>query len=146
MNTGLIQRPKWDIDRALERLIGHDVRIAAESFAPASWNGQPSLLRPTRELVLPDGGPAAGLPVYFEGRLKTFRRDISVVYATLDAPTLPQATTEGIVPFRGGLAAILRGPATVKLASPFRVEALPSDADNYWSDLRVPRVQFKLPL
>jgi len=29
-----IQRPKWDIDRILERLVGQQVRVAARSFYP----------------------------------------------------------------------------------------------------------------
>lgn len=35
--------------------------------------------------------------------------------------------------------------ATVKLAVPFKVERLPSEPDNYWSDLRLPCVQFTFP-
>ena len=59
---------------------------------------------------------------------------------------LTEASTEGIVTLRGRPVVILRGPATVSLAFPFRVEPIPSDPDNYWEDLRFPTAQFRLQL
>jgi hypothetical protein len=53
--------------------------------------------------------------------------------------------SEGTVLFRGRTAVILHGPALVELAFPFVVEKLPQHPDNYWHDLRTPRVQFELP-
>lgn len=41
---------------------------------------------------------------------------------------------------------IHRSPAVVQLAFPFHVERVPTDAENYWRDLRVRRVQFEFPL
>ena len=147
MDMPLSHKPQWEIDGILEGLINHGVRVAAESFAPANWNGKtPTCFIPTRDLVLPDNSRASGLPVYFEGRLKQFDRKIGVVYVHLESPAPLRNAMEGIVRFRGGLAVILRGPATVQLAFPFRVEELPLDADNYWRDLQMPRVQFSLPL
>ena len=147
MDVELGHKPQWEIDGLLEGLINHDVRVAAESFAPANWNGKtPTYFIPTRDLVLPDNSRASGLPVYFEGRLKQFTRKIGVVYVHLESPTPLQNAIEGIVRFRGKLAVILRGPATVQLSFPFRVEPLPLDADNYWRDLQMPRIQFNLPL
>jgi hypothetical protein len=57
-------RPRWTIDDRLERLVGHDVRVAAEAFAPVRWNGEPALcLIPVRDLILPDNSQAAGVLV-----------------------------------------------------------------------------------
>ena len=52
---------------------------------------------------------------------------------------------EGTVLVRGVPAVILRGPAIVRLAFPFRVEPRPADEANYWEDLRFPTAQFRLP-
>ena len=62
------------------------------------------------------------------------------------ATTLPELTADGMVRFRGAMAVLLRGPATVRLAFPFRVEVLPTDPFNYWEDLRVSCAQFLIPL
>ena len=68
-----------------------------------------------------------------------------MVFVTLNAPSLPERTADGLVRFRGAAAVVLRGPATVRLAFPFRVEPLPIDPDNYWDDLRISCAQFGLP-
>ena len=146
MGSQAIHRPRWEIDEALNRLIGAEVRVAAEAFTPATWQGKlPGALIPVRELILPDNRQAGSLPVYFEGRLELAVRRIGVVYVGLEAPASLEESAEGVVHFRGGMAVILRGPAVVQLAFPFRVEKLPSDPCNYWRDLQLPRVQFELP-
>jgi len=139
-------RPQWDIDRCLERLIGYDVRVAAEAFFPVRWNGEvlPAPIQ-VRDLVLSDNSQPGALPVFFEGRLCQFERRIGVVSVHLDTPTLAEKGVEGTVRFRGRMAVILHGPAVVRLAFPFRVERLPADALNYWEDLRFPTAQFRLP-
>ena len=140
-------RARWDIDRRLEMFAGQDVRVAVECFSPVRWNGEalPSFIH-VRDLILPDNSVPGALPVFFEGRLLAFQRRIGVVYASLDAPASSARSAEGIVPFRGRAVVILRGPATVVLAFPFRVEPLPPDPDNYWEDLRIATAQFRLQL
>lgn len=144
MNTLLNHRSKRDIDRRLERLLGQDVRVAAKSFLPPSRPGSaPLRFIPVRDLYLPDNSQPAGLPVFFEGRLQQFERQIGVVLVCLDAPASLAASSEGAVFFRGKAAVILRGPAVLELAFPFHVEKLPTEPDNYWRDLRAPRAQFE---
>ena len=139
-------RPKWEIDERLERMISHDIRVAAESFSPVRWNGEAvPMLVPVRSLILPDNTQVGVLPVFFEGRLRQFERRIGVVCVSLDAPTLVEASVEGVVAYRGAAAVVVRGPATVCLAYPFRVERLPQDPDNYWEDVRIVAAQFRLP-
>ena len=147
MSVEPTQRPKWEIDRILESLIGSDVRVAAEAFSPTRWTGEglPRLM-PVRDLFLPDSSQPDGLPVFFEGRLRNFERTIGVVVVCLDSPTTPDPASEGTNLFRAATAVILRGPAVVQLAFPFHVERLPTDAENYWRDLRAPRAQFEFPL
>jgi len=142
----MIHRPKLEIDRVLDRLVGADVRVAAEAFSPPGWNGEiPSTLISVRELVLFDNRRTADLPVYFEGRLQQFVRRIGVVYVCLERPRFAEESVDGMVYFRGRTAAILRAPAFVPLAFPFHVEKLPPDACNYWRDLHFPGVQFEFP-
>lgn len=140
-------RPQWEIDRLLARLAGRPIRVAAEWFSPVRWDGR-SLSEFVRvaDLILPDNSLPGPLPVFFEGRLRHFDRRIGVVFVTLDAPELPAPTADGVVRFRGTAAVVLQGPATVRLAFPFRVEPLPIDPANYWEDLRASCVQFGLPL
>jgi len=145
LSTSLAQRPPWTIDRRLERLLGQDVRVAAESFFPIRWNGEVlPLAIPVRDLILPDNTQPGQLPVFFEGRLRRFERRIGVVFVTLEAPTAPRST-EGMVFLRGTAAVLLPGPAVVQLAVPFRVERVPADDANYREDLRFPTAQFWLP-
>lgn len=145
--TEISQRQVWHIDQVLGALVGQDVRVAADSFCPAPKNGTaPRHFVSPRELVLADNTSARGLPLYFEGKLKRFRREIGVVHVELEPPASTTESVEGSTCFRGGIAVILRGPAIVRLAFPFRVEKLPRGADNYWEDIRLPRAQFKLAL
>ena len=146
MSTTSTQKPTWRIDQKLNALIGEDVRVAAKSFSPAiQTGGAPPRFIPVGDLFLPDNSQPAGLPVFFEGRLRKFERQIGVVVAWLDSPALPDGAAEGPAFFRGKTAVMLRGPAVVELAWPFQVERLPSDPANYWRDLRVPRAQFEFP-
>jgi len=147
MSSQVIQRPKWQIDERLERLISADVRVAAAAFSTAGWDGRiPKAFIPVGQLILPNNRAAADLPVFFEGKLQQFVRRIGVVYVWLEQPESSEGSVDGMVYFRGRTAAILRGPAIVQLAFPFQVETLPSDPCNYWRDLHFPRVQFELPL
>lgn len=147
MNSPANHRPAWPIDLLLEGLLGQNIRVGAESFSPAVNNGHlPRLFVGPRQLVLPDNTSAAGLPLYFEGRLARFVREIGVVHVELGSPAASTESVEGFTYFRGSTAVILRGPALVKLAFPFHVEKLPGEAENYWEDLRMPHAQFKLPL
>ena len=136
-----LERPHWPIDVKLDRLIGTAVRVAVDSFAPP---GRPEMFSPAQGLFLPDNTTAEGRGVFFEGVLRSYTRRIGVVYALLDALPIEQ-TAQGVTFFRGGQTTIVRGPAAVKLAFPFRVEALPKDPANYWRDLRYPRCQFAFP-
>lgn len=144
--TEPLARPRWNVDRRLQALVGRDVRVAAECFAPVRWNGEalPHFVH-VRDLILPDQSQPRGLPVFFEGRLRQFERRIAVVYVSLEACRTTERPAEGIIAFRGRAAVILHGPATVVLAFPFCVEPLPSEGDNYWEDLRLPTAQFRLP-
>ncbi len=140
-------RPEWDIDRVLAALVGCDVRVAAEAFAPIGADGQPSpAFIGVQDLLLPDNTRPEGRPVFFEGKLRQFTRQIGVVHVWLDAPSGPTASAQGVIYFRGGSAVLVHGPAVVRLAFPFRVERLPCDEGNYLRDLRFARVQFDLSL
>jgi len=109
----------------LERLLGQEVRVAAESFFPIRWNGEVlSAAVPVCELILPDNTRPGQLPVFFEGRLRRFERRIGVVFVTLDA-AMAGRSAEGMLFLRGIAAVMLRGPAVVQLAIPFRLERLP---------------------
>ena len=144
MSTQTTQRPRWDIAHLLDGLTGKAVRVAAKSFSPVPPNGDaPRRFMPVRDLFLPDNSQPASLPVFFEGRLLQFERQIGVVSVHLDSPESPDGASEGLLNFRGETAVILHGPAVVELAFPFQVERLPAAAENYWRDLRVTRAQFE---
>ena len=146
MALELEHRPPWKIDILLDGLIGQDVRVAAKSFSPGSCAGNaPPRFIPVRNLFLPDNSQPGRWPVFCEGRRRQFERQTGVVWVQLEAPASPGSTPEGLVFFRGKAAVLLRGPALVVLAFPFRVERLPADPANYWRDFRVPRAQFELP-
>ena len=140
----MAQRPQWDIDRRLRALIGFDIRVAARAFLPLS---QPSHratpMIPVHDLYLPDNSQPGVRPVYFEGQLERFERRVAVVLVWLGPLTFQPGDSEGQAYVRGRHAVILRGPALVELAYPFRVERIPADADNYWRDLRCPRAQLE---
>ncbi|MGE4181637.1 MAG: hypothetical protein AB7J34_17585 [Limisphaerales bacterium] len=140
-------RPHWEIDRLLARLVGRMIRVGAEWFSPVRWDGRslPEFVR-VADLILPDNSRPGPLPAFFEGRLRQFDRRIGVVFVTLDAPNLAGPTADGVIQFRGANAVVLRGPATVRLTFPFRVEQLPINPVNYWEDLRAFRAQLQLPL
>lgn len=141
-----IQRPKWAVDLLIERLVGEQVRVAAESFTPPRSTGQPwPGPVPVADLILPDNSSAGTLPVYFEGRLESFERRIGVIDVTLAVPTDHGSATQGIMAFRGTAAVVLPGPARVRLAFPFQIEKLPADEANYWRDLRAPCAQMEFP-
>ena len=141
------QRPRWDIDRILENLTGRNVRALARAFAPTTpANGKPPQMIAARSLYLPDNSQPDSLPVFFEGKLLNFERRIGVVRLRLGPPESVETACDGIEPFRGSAAVIVRGPALVELAFPFHVEPLPEHSVNYWRDLRVPLAQLELPL
>ena len=146
MDSGPIQRTKWEIDRVLDGLVGENVRVAAESFSPAPLNANTkTCFRSVGKLFLPDNSQPGSLPVYFEGRLEQFERRVGLVFVWLGSPTVSDGAAEGTTYFRGKIAVFLRGPAIVHLAWPFQVERLPTDTGNYWRDLRMPVVQFEFP-
>ena len=147
MSPEVQHRRTWPIDAVLEKLRGENVRVAAQAFAPDYGRKYPQKhVFTARDLILPDGSAAAGLPLFFEGRLQEFVREIGVVWVHLDSLATAESSAQGILGFRGQTAVMLRGPAVVRLAHPFHVEKLPADEINYWEDLRCARVQFKLPL
>jgi hypothetical protein len=137
---------EWQIDRMLADLINEPVRVAAKSFSPLSWNTEtaPRFI-PVRTLYLPDNGQPETVPVFFEGHLKRFDRQVGVVIVLLDERNSEKAVAKDTVYFRGKTAVILQGPALVELSFPFQVERLPRDPENYWRDIRFPSVQFELP-
>lgn len=147
MKTRTIHAPNWVIDTLLQGLMGERVRVQAAAFSPVRWNGDnlPDLID-AKDLILPDNSRATGLPVFFEGRLMRFRRQIGVVYVGLEPFEASETAVEGTIRFRGRTAVMLQGPAIVKLAVPLQVERLPLNPDNYRRDLQFRRVQFNLPL
>ena len=147
MITSPAQRPEWAIDRVLTGLIGETIRVAAESFTPLRADGVawPHAIA-CASLLLPDNSQPSGLPVFFEGKLLDFERQVGVVLVRLGALELAHPTAQGLVYFRGCSAVLLTGPACVRLASSLRIERLPTNEENYWSDLRLPQAQFALPL
>lgn len=132
MNAETVQRPTWEIDQVLSSLIGQEIRVAAVSFCPESPNrsGHHPWIR-NNELVAPDGFQARGAPVYFEGKLIRFSRRIGVVHVVLDELVDTAGVSEGLIVFRSSTAVFLKGPATVELASPFKVEKLPRGRSNF---------------
>jgi hypothetical protein len=146
MRAETIQRPKWEIDHILDGLLGQNVRVAAKAFSPPPSDGcRNPRFRPVRDLFLPDNSRPAGLPVYFEGRLLDFERQVGVVRVRLDSPASSNGCGDGTILFRGQIATIVRGPAVVELAFPLHIESLPMDEVNYWRDLRLAQAQFEFP-
>jgi hypothetical protein len=147
MSPETSQRPQWGIDRILDNLTGRNVRALARAFAPITpANGKTLHMIAVRSLYLPDNSQPGSLPVFFEGKLLNFERRIGVVRLRLGPPESVETAGDGIEPFRGSAAVIVRGPALVELTFPFHVEPLPDHPDNYWRDLRVPLAQLELPL
>lgn len=143
-------RARWPIDDLLKSFTGQVVRVQAEAFAPIATNIERPIgcarLTKTCDLVLPDNSSANGLPVFFEGYLVEFSRQIAIVQVRLDAPPSSRVSAGGLVRFRGQTAIVLAGPAIVQLLYPFRIERIPADEGNYWLDLHLPAAQFILNL
>ena len=133
-------KPTWEIDRTLQSLVGAQIRVGAEAFAPlAQGRSIQERLTPASQLILPDNTPVDGQPVFFEGRLEQFSRQIGLVRVQLGPAEGFGA--QGMILFRGRGAVILPGPAAVQLSVPFHIERLPKGEENYWRDLRVPCAQ-----
>jgi len=130
-----------ELELSLQSFKGADVRVQARRF---SLTGARFAF--VRDLILSDGSRTDGLPVFFEGRLNWFERRIGVFIVGLNEITLTGTASDGLVQYRNGLAVIVRGPAIVELEYPFSVERLPTDLQNYWRDLRLPRAQLELNL
>jgi hypothetical protein len=144
MSMETVQRPEWEIDKRLKTLIGENVRVQASSFWPgAERNGAPPIK--AKALRLPDNTTLDG-PLFLEGKLLSFRREIGVVFVTLDRPALEGDTANGRVLFRGQAAVIIQGPATVLLDASHFVEKIPNDPKLYWNHLTASGSQFDLPL
>src|SRR5205085_10093337 len=119
-------QPSWEIDRILQRCIGYDVRVCARQFAPVPTGKHVPAFLPVGNIILSDQSRPENLPVFFEGKLDSFHRQIGVVRVRLWLPTLADTASDGLVTFRGKLAVIIRGPALVELQAPFHVEQLPT--------------------
>ena len=146
MNMELPTRSTWPIDRLLESCLGAEIRILAKAFAPSPWNGRlPTGFRLVGDLYLPDNSQPGDLPVFFEGRLQCYERQIGVVFVGLESPSLPKRSPEGRVFLRGSSVVIIKGPAVVELAFPFQVERLHPDPSNYLRDRRHLGARFDPP-
>ena len=133
-------KPTWEIDRVLQNLVGAQIRVGAETFAPfAQGRSVQERLTPASQLILPNNTPVDGQPVFFEGRLDQFSRQIGLVRVQLGPAEGFGA--QGMILFRGRGAVILPGPVVVQLSVPFHVERLPLGEGNYWRDLRLPCAQ-----
>lgn len=139
-----LQRPKWEIDKRLEALTGENIRVRAAAFCPPRWTGKSSQLIEARAFILPDNSAMDGDALYLEGRLLSFRREIGVVFVSLDRPDA-DATANGRVLFRGSGAVILPGPATVRLHTDLFIERIAADTRLYWSHLLATEPQINLP-
>src|SRR5438105_4270161 len=96
MAPDLTARHEWEIDRILAGLIGEEVRVAAKSFSPMRWTGESRFdFVAVRSLYLPDNSQPGGLPVFFEGRLKGFARDVAVVLVCLDSSQSSEGASDG---------------------------------------------------
>jgi hypothetical protein len=130
-----------EIESKLVSLIGAQVRIQARRFSP---DGR--IFTFSKDLVFPNGLRADNVPVFFEGELTSFERRIGVFIAVLGTQSLSSSAGDGLLTLRGKLSAIIAGPAIVELEYPFHVERIPSNAVNYWGDIRLPAFQFELCL
>lgn len=139
--NAITEKPTWEIDRTLQSLVGAQIRVGAEAFTPfAQGRSIQERLTPASQLILPDNTPGDGQPVFFEGRLEQFSRQIGLVRVQLGLAEGFGA--QGMIFFRGRSAVILPGPAVVQLSVPFLIERLPTGEENYWRDLRLPCAQF----
>jgi hypothetical protein len=142
METQMSERRDWAIDERLTTLVGCPVRVRAERFSPKGWSREAIHLR---DLILPEGSRVHREPVFVEGTLREFTRQVGVVLVSLDA-LLFAGGAEGRVVFRGRTAVILRAPATVELHPSHFVEKLPANEEVYWSHLAALDGQMELPL
>ena len=134
------EKPTWEIDRVLQSLVGAQIRVGAEAFAPfAQGRVIQEHLTPASQLILPDNTPVDGQPVFFEGRLEQFNRQIGLVRVQLGPAE--RFGAQGMILFRERSVVILPGPAVVQLSVPFHIERLPTGEENYWRDLRLPCAQ-----
>jgi hypothetical protein len=138
-------RPKWEIDKRLEALLGENIRVRAHAFCPPNWDGEPTHVIEASALILPDNTAVDRDEIYFEGKLLGFRREIAVVFVSIGKPDA-DSTANGRVAFRGRGAVILPGPATVQLHQEHFIERIPTDSIFYWSHLGSTGAQFNLPL
>jgi hypothetical protein len=76
--------PTWEIERKLQSLLGANVRVCVDYCSPPRWNSELEHLISTRSLVLRDNSQPTVLPVFFEGKLVDYRRQIGVGYASLE--------------------------------------------------------------
>ena len=133
-------KPTWKIDLDLRSLVGAQIRVGAEAFAPlAQGRAIQERLTPVRQLILADNTAVDGQPVFFEGRLDQFSRQIGLVRVQLGPSE--RFGAHGMILFRERSVVILPGPAVVQLSVPFHIERLPTGEENYWRDLRVPCAQ-----
>ena len=140
-----LNRPRWEIEELLSRLLGADIRVRARSFSPPKDLRRISELVPVQNLFLPDNAQSSGLPVFFEGNLSAFRREGGFVLVSLAEVKREDVAADGFTPFRKELAVLVQGPAIVELDFPFWIERLPAGSENYWRDLHLPRAQFTFP-
>lgn len=135
----------WEIERILDRLVGQEILVEAAAFCPAGWTGQfPLGWIPVRDLVLADEFPAAGMPVYFEGKLEEYKREIGFVYVRLAAPPgFEDEPIRALVTMNDRLVGFMGGPATVRLTFPFYVVRPSPDSASDWNELDGPPSRFR---
>jgi hypothetical protein len=77
MKQEMPQRPTREIDCRLEQLVGEPIRVKAAEFLPLRDDSAGERLWiPADNLMLHDGTKTAGPPVFFEGGLRGFHRQI----------------------------------------------------------------------
>jgi hypothetical protein len=146
MSLEIGNRPEWEIDKRLKRLLGENVRVRAQAFCPPKWNGEPEKVIQASSLVLPDNTAVQKDELYFEGNLLAYRREVALVFVELGRLTLQGETANGRVLYRGRPAVILQAPAAVQLHADHFVEKIPKDFQFYWNHLILSGRQFELPL
>jgi hypothetical protein len=142
--TPEFQRPKWEIDKRLESLIGENIRVRASAFCPPRWNGEAGVWIEAENFILPDNSSVDGETFYLEGKLLSFERQVSIVSVCLDRPD-SEDTARGRMVYRGQSSVILPGPALVKLRQDHFVERIATDPRSYWNQLKDSGPQLTLP-
>ena len=120
------------------------MRVRVQSLIFKRWNGEAREVG-IGNLVLPDGSLVEREPVFVEGTLREFTRQVGMILVNL-GPLSFDGSAEGRLLFRGRPAVILRGPATVQLHSSQFLEKVPTDNEVYWSHLTSGDGQMNLPL